>query len=157
MKSALFFFLALFPCLASAFVAQRVPKSFVSQTSLAIGPIQKFTDKGGYEKVVTDLMKTKGYTREQAEKEYNDYLENPTNYALQKGEEYYKGLGYKSVMEGVIGEAEKEGKGDEVRARIEDFKKKSKLKGLATMAFFITLFFYCKIQYPYVPPGTGGM
>ena len=59
-------------------------------------------------------------------------------------------------MEGVIGEAEKEGKGDEVRARIEDFNKKSKLKGLATITFFITLFFYYKLSYvPPLVPGGG--
>ena len=59
-------------------------------------------------------------------------------------------------MEGVIGEAEKEGKGDEVRARIEDFQKKSKLKGLATISFFIVLFFYYKLSYvPDVPLGGG--
>ena len=58
-------------------------------------------------------------------------------------------------MEGVIGEAEKEGKGDEVRERIEEFRKESKLKGLATMAFFITVFFYYKLTYvpPIVPSG----
>lgn len=56
-------------------------------------------------------------------------------------------------MEGVIGEAEKEGKGDEVRARIEEFQKQSKLKGLATITFFITLFFWYKAQYvPDIPP-----
>ena len=37
-------------------------------------------------------------------------------------------------MDGVIGEAEKEGRGEEVKARIEEFKKKSKLKGLATVS-----------------------
>jgi len=59
-------------------------------------------------------------------------------------------------MEGVIGEAEKEGKGDEVRARIDEFKKQSQLKGLATMAFFITVFFYYKLSYvPPIVPGGG--
>ena len=29
-------------------------------------------------------MKTKGMTREEAEKDYNAYLENPNNYALNK-------------------------------------------------------------------------
>jgi hypothetical protein len=53
-------------------------------------------------------------------------------------------------MEGVIGEAEKEGKGDEVRERIEEFKKQSKLKGLATITFFICAFFYYKMNY--APP-----
>jgi hypothetical protein len=50
-------------------------------------------------------------------------------------------------MEGVLGEAEKEGKGDEVKARIEEFKAQSKLKGLATITFFIVLGFYFKINY----------
>ena len=40
-------------------------------------------------------------------------------------------------MEGVIGEAEKEGRGDEVRERVEKFRRESKLKGLATITFFI--------------------
>lgn len=55
-------------------------------------------------------------------------------------------------MEGVIGEAEKEGKGDEVRARIEEFQKQSKLKGLATIGFFIVIFFYYKLSYVPDPP-----
>lgn len=97
-------------------------------------------------------MLTKGITREEAEKEYNAYLDNPNEYALNKGEVYYKSLGYKTLMDGVIGEAEKEGRGDEVRARIEKFNKESKLKGLATIGTFITLFFYLKITNPYVPP-----
>lgn len=59
-------------------------------------------------------------------------------------------------MDGVIGEAEKEGKGDEVRARIEEFQKQSKLKGLATISFFIVLFFYYKLTYvPPLPIGGG--
>jgi hypothetical protein len=59
-------------------------------------------------------------------------------------------------MEGVIGEADKEGKGDEVRARVEEFKKQSKLKGLATISFFIVLFFYYKLSYvPPIIPGGG--
>jgi hypothetical protein len=69
-------------------------------------------------------------------------------YPFVQGEAYYKSLGYKTFMDGVIGEAEKEGKGEEVRARIEDFKKKSKLKGLATITFFISLFAYYKITMP---------
>lgn len=51
-----------------------------------------------------------------------------------------------------MGEAEKEGKGDEVRARVEEFKKQSKLKGLATISFFIVAVFYYKLGY--VPPIT---
>lgn len=121
-------------------------------TSLQVGPLQKLTNRNEYEKVVSGLMTTKGLTREQAEKEYNAYLENPNDYALQKGEAYYKSLGYKSLMDGVIGEAEKEGRGDEVRARIEKFNKEGQMKGLAVMTVFICFVFYLKIQYPYVPP-----
>jgi len=72
-----------------------------------------------------------------------------------QGEAYYKSLGYKTLMDGVIGEAEKEGKGDEVRARIEEFNKQSKLKGLATISFFICLFFYYKLSYVPPLPGSG--
>lgn len=71
-----------------------------------------------------------------------------------KGEAHYKRLGYKTLMEGVIGEAEKEGRGEEVRARIEKFQKESKMKGLATISVAIAFFFYLKITNPYVPPGS---
>lgn len=54
-------------------------------------------------------------------------------------------------MDGIIGEADKEGKGDEVRQRLAEFKKQSQLKGLATIGFFITLFVYYKITHPFVP------
>jgi hypothetical protein len=56
-------------------------------------------------------------------------------------------------MEGVMGEAEKEGKGDEVKKRIEEFKQQSFLKGIGTMTFFVTLFVYFKTVNPYIPPG----
>lgn len=94
----------------------------------------------------------KGLTKEEAEKDYDAYLENPTNYALQKGEEYYKSLGYKGVMDGVIGEAEKEGRGEEVRARIEAFKAKSRMKGLSVMGVAITALLYYKLTAePFIP------
>ncbi len=57
-------------------------------------------------------------------------------------------------MEGVIGEAEKEGRGDEVRARVEKFNQDSFIKGMATITFFILLGFYAKMTNPYVPPGS---
>ena len=49
-----------------------------------VGPLQKFTNRGEYDRTVEGLMYTKGYTREEAEKEYNAFLDNPNNYALQK-------------------------------------------------------------------------
>jgi hypothetical protein len=69
-----------------------------------------------------------------------------------QGEKYYMSLGYKSLMEGVVGEAEKEGRGEEVRARIEKFKKQSQLKGLATITIFFGLVTYYNTVNPYIPP-----
>ena len=85
MSKSLFLVLVAFgPLLCSAFMGQGIPRSFVSQTSLNVGPLQKLTNKNEYNKVVEGLMQTKGLTREQAEKEYNAYLDNPNDYALQK-------------------------------------------------------------------------
>jgi len=152
-KQHLFFFIFLvFACYSfdvGAFVGKSIMKK---STQLGIGPLQKTTNRQEYNKVVDGLMYTRGITREEAEKEYNAYLDNPNNYALEKGEAYYKSLGYKKLMDGVIGEAEKEGRGEEVRARVEKFRKDSNLKGLITIGAFIALGFYLKITYPYVPP-----
>lgn len=142
---------------AQAFVGQKgqAARSPVeSNTRLGVGPLQKLTNRAEYNKVVDGLMFTKGLSREEAEKEYDAYLNNPNDYALNKGEAYYKSLGYKSLMEGVIGEAEKEGRGDEVRARIKKFNDESFVKGMATITFFILLGFYAKMTNPYVPPGS---
>jgi len=85
MNKSLFLILAaLAPFLGSAFMGAGAPRSFVSKTSLSVGPLQKLTNKNEYNKVVEGLMQTKSLTREQAEKEYNSYLENPNDYALQK-------------------------------------------------------------------------
>ena len=72
---------------------------------------------------------------------------NPNDYALEKGEEYYASLGYKSLMDGVISEAEKEGRGDEVRDRISKFKRDSQLKAYAVIGTVIVVFFALKLQY----------
>ena len=71
---------------SSAFTTRPVfsTTSTVTKTSLFIGPLQKIANKKEYDKTVAGLMKTKGLTREQAEKDYNEYLDNPTNYALNK-------------------------------------------------------------------------
>jgi len=137
---------------SQAFLSTSTRSSVHSNSRLGIGPLQKATNRREYNKVVDGLMFTKGLTREEAEKDYDAYLQNPNDYALNKGEAYYKSLGYKTLMDGVIGEAEKEGRGDEVRARVEKFNKESNLKGLATIGTFIALGFYFKITHPYVPP-----
>jgi hypothetical protein len=87
-KSLLLVLVALAPMLVMSFVGHNAPKSFKlirkTSTSLNVGPLQKLTNSKEYNKVVNGLMNTKGYTREQAEKEYNAYLDNPNDYALQK-------------------------------------------------------------------------
>jgi len=104
-----------------------------------------------YQQTVEQLMFMNGLTEEEAKAEYNAYLENPNNYALAKGEAYYQKLGYKSLMEGVIGEAEKEGRGDEVRERIEAFKRKSQLKAYSVIGTAIIVLFAYKISYDIDP------
>ena len=140
-----------YPCNVVAFVGKS-PRASPRLSRLNSGPFQKITNPSEYTKVVDNIMFSQGLTRDEAEKEYNAYLDNPNNYALEKGEKYYKALGYKSLMDGVIGEADKEGKGDEVRARIKKFKDYSQLKGLITIGCFIALGFYFKITHPYIPP-----
>lgn len=83
-KSFVLILVALGPFLCSAFTGVNLPRSIVSKTSLSVGPLQKITNKKEYNTVVENLMQTKGLTREQAEKEYNAYLDNPNDYALQK-------------------------------------------------------------------------
>lgn len=50
-------------------------------------------------------------------------------------------------MDGVIGEADKEGKGDEVRARIEAFKRESSIKAYSVIGVFIAATIYFKMTY----------
>ena len=57
---------------------------FRSIFSDEIGPFQKTTNPKEYNRVVDGLMLTQGITREEAEKEYNAYLQNPNDYALNK-------------------------------------------------------------------------
>jgi hypothetical protein len=109
-----------------------------------MGPIasaKKAMDPQDYNRVVQQKMKQEGLTREQAEDEYNAFLENPIfYYALDKKEEYYKSLGYKDMIEGMIGEAEKEGRGDEVRERIAQFRKTNQVKAYSVLVAFILSF-----------------
>lgn len=112
----------------------------------AMGPIaraKKMMDPQDYNRVVEQKMKQEGLTRDQAEDEYNAFLENPSfYYALDKKEEYYKSLGYKDIFEGMIGEAEKEGRGDEVRERIAKFRQTNRIKAYSVLAVFILSFCY---------------
>lgn len=56
---------------SSAFVGRNSPQPLISSRLFIIPSLQKFTDKGEYNKVVEGLMLTQGITREQAEKEYD--------------------------------------------------------------------------------------
>jgi len=116
-------------------------------TSLfAMGPVaraRKLMDPADYNRVVEEKMKQSGLSRRQAEEEYNAFLENPSfYYALDKKEEYYKSLGYKDIFEGMIGEAEKEGKGDEVRERLTKFRQTNRIKAYSVLALVGLSFFF---------------
>ena len=75
---------AIGPLLASAFSGGIPSRSFASKSALHVGPLKKIMNKDEYDKVVAGLMKKNGYSREEAEKEYNSYLSNPNDYALAK-------------------------------------------------------------------------
>eukprot|EP00545_Synedropsis_sp_CCMP1620_P012276 CAMPEP_0119013806 /NCGR_PEP_ID=MMETSP1176-20130426/9007_1 /TAXON_ID=265551 /ORGANISM="Synedropsis recta cf, Strain CCMP1620" /LENGTH=172 /DNA_ID=CAMNT_0006966925 /DNA_START=35 /DNA_END=553 /DNA_ORIENTATION=+ len=112
-----------------------------------LGPISKMAQGKEYKKVVETYMKEKGLTRAEAEKEYDKYLENPNDFMLSKRADYYISLGYKGFEDGVIGEAEKEGRGDEMREKMADFKRESKIKGFTVIGTFIALFAYLKVTH----------
>lgn len=118
----------------------------ITSTLFAMGPMaraKKAMDPQDYERVVQTKMKQDGLGRKQAQDEYNAFLENPSfYYALDKKEEYYKSLGYKDIFEGMIGEAEKEGRGEEVRERIAKFRRTSQIKAYSVLAVFILSFCY---------------
>jgi hypothetical protein len=112
-----------------------------------LGPISKMTKGKEYTKVVETYMKEKGLTRAEAEKEYDKYLDNPNDFMLSKRADYYKSLGYKGFEDGVIGEAEKEGRGDEMREKMTSFKRESKIKGFSVITVFVGLFAYLKVMH----------
>ncbi|GFH45117.1 hypothetical protein CTEN210_01591 [Chaetoceros tenuissimus] len=116
-----------------------------------VGPLarlKKASDPDDYNRVVEEKMKKTGMSREEAEADYNAFLENPPfYYALEKKEEYYKSLGYKDIFEGMIGEAEKEGKGDEMRERLNKFRLQSKIKAAAVLVVAILGLFYIQTIY----------
>lgn len=62
-------------------------------------------------------------------------------------EEYYKKLGYKDIFEGMIGEAEKEGKGDEMRDRLAKFRLQSRIKATAVLVVVIVGFLWVQTIY----------
>ena len=79
----------------------------------------------------------------------------PSHPLYSKGEEYYAGLGYSSLLDGVVGEAEKEGRGDEVKERIDKFKRESKLKAYGVIGFFAVSFLVLKDVYEKDPSFFG--
>jgi hypothetical protein len=84
-------FLLAFLGLTSGFMVQPAMSSSKvapSTTALSIGPLAKLANKDDYDEKVNNLMRLKGFSREVAEQEYDAYLDNPTNYALNKGKNY---------------------------------------------------------------------
>mmetsp|Transcript_18056 Transcript_18056/g.36747 ORF Transcript_18056/g.36747 Transcript_18056/m.36747 type:complete len:174 (+) Transcript_18056:44-565(+) len=111
-------------------------------------------DEQEKEAMIGRYMEEKGMSKEEAETEYKAFKTNPY-YSLEKGEEYYAGLGYNSLLDGVVGEAEKEGRGDEVKERIEKFKRESKLKAYGVIGFFAVSFLVLKNIYEKDPSFFG--
>eukprot|EP00547_Thalassionema_nitzschioides_P018228 CAMPEP_0194244502 /NCGR_PEP_ID=MMETSP0158-20130606/11464_1 /TAXON_ID=33649 /ORGANISM="Thalassionema nitzschioides, Strain L26-B" /LENGTH=132 /DNA_ID=CAMNT_0038980015 /DNA_START=241 /DNA_END=639 /DNA_ORIENTATION=+ len=109
-----------------------------------MGPLtraRKAADPDDYNRVVEEKMKQSGMTRDAAEREYNDYLEQPPEYyAISQKERYYRKMGYKNSREGRIAEAEKEGRGDEVRAEIERVEKEGQFKAFGVLGLFVVVF-----------------
>jgi len=116
-----------------------------------VGPLaraRKAMDPDEYNRIVEEKMKQDGLTKSEAETEYNNFLENPpAYYALEKREKYYKKLGYKSTREGRIGEAEKEGRGDAVRAEIEAIEQEGSIKAFSVLGVFVALFLYLRTKF----------
>eukprot|EP00591_Stephanopyxis_turris_P003329 CAMPEP_0195513706 /NCGR_PEP_ID=MMETSP0794_2-20130614/5299_1 /TAXON_ID=515487 /ORGANISM="Stephanopyxis turris, Strain CCMP 815" /LENGTH=177 /DNA_ID=CAMNT_0040641787 /DNA_START=103 /DNA_END=636 /DNA_ORIENTATION=- len=126
-------------------------------TLFAIGPLaraKKALDPAEYNRIVEQKMKQDKLSRKEAEDDYNAFLENPPfYYALDKKEAYYKSLGYKDMYEGEIGEAEKEGRGDEVRERIAKFKQRSQVKAYSVLAVAVVGF--CALRQFYLNDPDG--
>mmetsp|Transcript_4800 Transcript_4800/g.7278 ORF Transcript_4800/g.7278 Transcript_4800/m.7278 type:complete len:178 (+) Transcript_4800:79-612(+) len=129
----------------------RIGDSKSSLFAAPAGPVarlKKLQDPKDYNRVIEEKIKNSKMTREEAEADYNDFLENPPfYYALEKKEEYYQSLGYKDIFEGMIGEAEKEGKGDEMRERLAKFRLRSKVKAAAVLVVAIVGLFWVQSIY----------
>ena len=107
-----------------------------------------------YRSTIQGLMLQKGLSREQAEERYGQYLLNPNEFALKAGEEAWKAEGYKNWEEAAIGRSADP---EATAKRIEEFKRKSQLKGIAIMTLGSAALIYYNSVNPYVPPGTGNL
>lgn len=59
----------------------------------------------------------------------------------------YKSKGYNSIYEGMIGEAEKEGRGEEVRERLDKFQRTNKIKAASVLVVAIGSFLAARSAY----------
>jgi len=59
----------------------------------------------------------------------------------------YKSKGYKTMYEGMIGEAEKEGRGEEVRERLDKFQRTNKIKAASVLVVAIGSFLAARSAY----------
>mmetsp|Transcript_16337 Transcript_16337/g.30788 ORF Transcript_16337/g.30788 Transcript_16337/m.30788 type:complete len:97 (+) Transcript_16337:1-291(+) len=94
-------------------------------------------------------MKTKGLTREQAEKRYGEFLVDPDGFALAAAEAERKEKGYKNWEEQAIAKSDDP---EATRARIEAFKNKNRTRGIIIMILFSAAAVANSVMNPYVPP-----
>jgi len=135
----------------SGALSVTTPSTSTSLHMAQMGPVaraKKMANPKEYNRIVEQKMEMEGLTRQQAEAEYNQFLENPPfYYALDKKADYYKSKGYKTMYEGMIGEAEKEGRGEEVRERLEKFQRTNKIKAASVLAVAIGSFLFARSAY----------
>eukprot|EP00567_Pseudictyota_dubia_P014052 CAMPEP_0197436310 /NCGR_PEP_ID=MMETSP1175-20131217/3779_1 /TAXON_ID=1003142 /ORGANISM="Triceratium dubium, Strain CCMP147" /LENGTH=161 /DNA_ID=CAMNT_0042965567 /DNA_START=79 /DNA_END=564 /DNA_ORIENTATION=+ len=138
---------------ANAFVVSG--SHFRQSTALSVfGPaqaaaIEKRKNPQKFESTIQGLMKTKGLTREQAEKRYGEFLVDPDGFALAAAEAERKEKGYKNWEEQAIAKSDDP---EATRARIEAFKNKNRTRGIIIMILFSAAAVANSVMNPYVPP-----
>lgn len=112
--------------------------------------IEKRKNPKAVESTIQGLMKQKKLTRDQAEKRYAEFLNDPDGFALRAGEETWKREGYKNWEDAAVGRSADP---EATAARIAKFKRDSQLKGVSIMTLGSALLLWYSSQNPYVPPG----
>lgn len=138
---------------AFAFIPPPLPFRAPTLSTISSSSLHLFGFSDEDERVISQIESSKGLSREEAEKDFKLFKANPNEYALMKGEVYYQSLGYDKLMDGVIGEAEKQGRGEEVRERIAKFKRDSRNKALAVIGSGVSIFMGLKLYSDYDPAG----
>mmetsp|Transcript_6364 Transcript_6364/g.9281 ORF Transcript_6364/g.9281 Transcript_6364/m.9281 type:complete len:156 (-) Transcript_6364:2079-2546(-) len=139
----------------SAFVPQGRNHPLIATQLHIFGPkqaleIERAKNPKAVEATIQGLMKQKRLTREQAEKRYGEFLNDPDGFALRAGEETWKREGYRNWEEAAVGRSADP---EATAARIAKFKRDSQLKGVSIMTLGSALLLWYASQNPYVPPG----